>query len=288
MINIFLNYLSRNIQSSSHTDIDISKSNKILFPIFTRYGDTIIDIVVIKEFIRKYPKKEYIFVFPHQMRPYFEAMLPEHKLISLNKRNIIKLYRVSRLIKKIKPDLALNPWSHGNESCYLSSLSLKYFCYKDFYRSLDEKKMNHYEIVRRYFLLDSEEFQYKEQSISELKNIENVLICPESTDKNRSMSEVDIKHYISLFAEHQNIKITLASITKRNYGKDISYFAFHKNYHSSKSFIDLVNKQDIIISADSAPLHISLAFNKKVVPLFKITQPQNVLNRNSIIYNINL
>ncbi len=58
MINYFLKYKMKKIISSPPNIDDIKKSSKILFSIFTRYGDTIIDLVVIKEFVKYYPEKE--------------------------------------------------------------------------------------------------------------------------------------------------------------------------------------------------------------------------------------
>ena len=38
------------------------ESFKILFSIFTRYGDTIIDLMIVKEFVKKYPNKDYLII----------------------------------------------------------------------------------------------------------------------------------------------------------------------------------------------------------------------------------
>jgi len=39
---------------------DIQQASKVLFSLFTRYGDTIIDLAVIKEFIEHYPDKKVV------------------------------------------------------------------------------------------------------------------------------------------------------------------------------------------------------------------------------------
>jgi len=60
MINSFLRFKTKYVDSQSSKLKDIQKANKVLFSLFTRYGDTIIDLVVIKEFIEYYPDKEYL------------------------------------------------------------------------------------------------------------------------------------------------------------------------------------------------------------------------------------
>ena len=57
MINYYLKQKTKNISSIPPSYVDIKKSTKILFSIFTRYGDTVINLMVIKEFIKSHPKK---------------------------------------------------------------------------------------------------------------------------------------------------------------------------------------------------------------------------------------
>ena len=54
MINTFLNFKTKNIVSQSFDLEEIQSANKVLFSLFTRYGDTIIDLVIIKEFISQF------------------------------------------------------------------------------------------------------------------------------------------------------------------------------------------------------------------------------------------
>ena len=113
MINFFLKYKMRHITSSPPTTEDIRKSRKILFSIFTRYGDTIIDLVVIKEFIECYPEKEYLILCPKQMKPYVSEFLPNTECIALNKRNMFEMIKVDKLLKKRMFNIGFNPWSNG-------------------------------------------------------------------------------------------------------------------------------------------------------------------------------
>ena len=132
MINFFLKYKMRHITSSPPTTEDIRKSRKILFSIFTRYGDTIIDLVVIKEFIECYPEKEYLILCPKQMKPYVSEFLPNTECIALNKRNMFEMIKVDKLLKKRMFNIGFNPWSNGLDSSYFISYSDKFLFYKDF------------------------------------------------------------------------------------------------------------------------------------------------------------
>ena len=60
MINAFLRHKTKKLSSSAIKLKDIQNANKVLFALFTRYGDTIIDLVVIQEFVEKYPSKDFL------------------------------------------------------------------------------------------------------------------------------------------------------------------------------------------------------------------------------------
>ncbi|MDD5641942.1 MAG: hypothetical protein PHX53_09850, partial [Syntrophales bacterium] len=44
------------------TPRELDQARKVLFALFARYGDVIISLSVIKEFIKKYPGKKYFLV----------------------------------------------------------------------------------------------------------------------------------------------------------------------------------------------------------------------------------
>ena len=58
-------------------------------------------------------------------------------------------------------------------------------------------------------------------------------------------------------------------------------FLFEKTEISSKKFITLTKKSDLIVCADSGPLHIGLAFKKDLIALMKTTFPETVINSGS-------
>ena len=126
MINYYLKYKTRKISSIPPSIEDIKVSGKILFSIFTRYGDTIIDLMIIKEFVKKYPNKDYLIICPKQMEPYVKEFLPNLKCKAFNKRNLFELAKVIKLLKNERFDIGFNPWSNGLDSCYFISFCKKF------------------------------------------------------------------------------------------------------------------------------------------------------------------
>lgn len=277
MIKLFLKYQSKNIFNNPPNFDDINRSNKILFALFTRYGDTIIDLVVIKEFINLYPKKEYLVLCPRQMEPYVNEILPEIKCIPINKRNFFDMYRIVKFLKKNRFDIGFNPWSNGIDSCYYLSFTDKYLCYKDFVKP---GLINHYDIVRRYLNLPSKEWKINDFPFN--NNYQSILICPESTDDDRSIAKKQLNTIISeLKRKYSNANITIAAMSKSYFNISDKSFIFDKSKGSSLQFIKKIKKNDLIICSDSGPLHIAAALNKPVVAYFRNTNPEIVINANT-------
>ncbi len=274
MINSFLHFKTKNINTNPPGLEDINKSKKILFSLFTRYGDTIIDLVVIKEFIEQYPDKEYLVLCPRQMKPYISELLSDVECISLNKRNLFDMLKIDQKLKKWQPDIGFNPWSNGLDSCYFLTYCKKFLCYKDFSRP---NIINHYQVVRRYFQLPEKVWKIHELDLKQ--EYEKILICPQSTDENRSISTQHLNQIIAdLNKNYSNLSITIAAINSSYFRPDYNHFLFRKTKQSSQAFIDLVKVSELVICADSAPLHFSLALNKHVKVVFSTTSPEVVLN----------
>jgi len=278
MINLFLRRKARFFKSVKVSGTIISKSKKVLFAIFTRYGDTIIDLVVIKEFISKYPKKDYLILCPDQMLPYVNEILPDVSCINVNKRNLFQMIKVHWALKSWRPDVGFNPWSNGLDSCYFLSYCKSYLCYKDF---LSKNNINHYEVVRKYLQLKPAELKLKK---AKLDSVSKLLICPQSTDIKRSMGIEELRQAISFFKDkHKNLIIFVAAMSKEfDVIENVNFFNFKKNKKSSQDFICLVKNSDMVVAVDSAPLHISIALGKNTLPIFKITKQEMVLNSNSV------
>ena len=274
MINFFLRYKTRNKNSSDLNIEDIHKANKIMFALFTRYGDTIIDLVIIKEFVEQNPSKEYLVLCPKQMEPYVNEFLPNLKCYSLNKRNWIDLFKIDLTLKKWQPDIGFNPWSNGIDSCYFLSYCKQYQFYKDYNRP---EQVNHYQIIRRYLML--KEKKWKINSLQLRSKYKNVLICPESTDNSRSMSNRQLDKIIhKMKSEFDSHYISIASLSREYSRENCKSFIFSKTAKSSASFINLLNNNDLVVCADSAPLHIANALKKDVIAVFNSSNPNIVIN----------
>jgi ADP-heptose:LPS heptosyltransferase len=279
MINSFLRFKTKHVDSQSSKLKDIQKANKVLFSLFTRYGDTIIDLVVIKEFIEYYPDKEYLILCPRQMKPYVDELLPNIECTALNKRNLFDMFKVNSLLKKRQFDIGFNPWSNGLDSCYFLTYCKKFLCYKDFDRP---NVVNHYQVVRRYFQLPEQEWKIKKLNLKD--NYQKILICPQSTDPSRAISSVQLDALVfDLNYKYQYPEITIASMDESNFRDKCNYFLFRKSAHSSQQFINLVKQSNFVISSDSGPLHIALALNKDVSAFFHTTSPEIVVKSDSCL-----
>mgnify|MGYP006137302025 CR=1 FL=1 len=277
MVNFFLKHKIKKISSIAPSLDDIKNSSRILFSIFTRYGDTIIDIVVIREFIKLYPDKDYLILCPRQMKPYITELLPNIECLAINKRNIIDMLKVTLLLKKRVFDIGFNPWSNGLDSCYFISYCNKFLFYKDFQ---NKKAINHYQVVRLYLNLPKKEWLIKKLVLQE--NYKNILICPQSTDVTRSITPPEVKALIASFKNmYARPKITIASMNRSYLSASCNNFLFEKTEISSKKFITLTKKSDLIVCADSGPLHIGLALKKDLIALMKTTFPETVINSGS-------
>ena len=279
MINYFLHQKTKKITSLPPDIDDIKKSSKILFSIFTRYGDTIIDLVVIKEFIECYPQKEYLILCPKQMKPYVSEFLPTVECIAFNKRNIFEMLKVNSLLKKRMFDIGFNPWSNGLDSCYFISYCDKFLFYKDFDKP---SIINHYQVVRRYLKLPEKDWAINELTLE--KSYRNILICPQSTDPNRNLLDDHLDKLILDFQKMYNQpEITIASMDKLDFRDGCNKFILEKSAHSSEKFIDLIKKSVLVVCSDSGPLHIALALKKDLLAFMRITTPDIVINTGSCL-----
>ena len=279
MINAFLRHKAKKLSSSAIKLKDIQNANKVLFALFTRYGDTIIDLVVIQEFVEKYPSKDFLILCPKQMKPYFDELTPNLRCIGINKRNYLDMFKLNFFLKKWSPDIGFNPWSFGVEGSFFLSYCQKYQFYKDFNKP---QVINHYEVVRKYLRLP--ERIWKTEALGNKFRCKRVLICPESTDSERSISIGQINKIIyEIKSNFGNPLFTIASITPKYHQSNCYNFFFKKTNKSSRDFIKLVKDSDLVICCDSGPLHIAQAFKKNILAVFTATNPEIVLNSGSKI-----
>jgi ADP-heptose:LPS heptosyltransferase len=277
MINYYLKHKTQKIISAPPSLPDINESKKILFSIFTRYGDTIIDLMVIKEFIEQYPNKDYLIICPKQMEPYVKEFLPSIKCKSFNKRNLLHFFKIIKLLKSEAFDIGFNPWSNGLDSCYFISFCRKFLFYKDF----DKPSMiNHYQIVRRYLMLPEKDWKINEITLKE--SYTKILICPHSTDTCRNLPIEKLNQIILDFKKKFNYpEIVIAAMDKSYFRDDCQKFIFEKSDHSSKQFLKLMRESSLVVCSDSGPLHIALALKKDLVAFMISTDPKIVINTGS-------
>jgi ADP-heptose:LPS heptosyltransferase len=279
MINSFLRFKTQNVDSKALKLEDIQQASNVLFSLFTRYGDTIINLVIIKEFIKRYPDKEYLILCPRQMQPYVNELLPNIECVALNKRNLFDMLKINLTLKKRQFDIGFNPWSNGLDSCYFLTYCKKFLCYKDFDRP---NVINHYQVVRRYLQLPEQNWKIKKLNLKD--NYQKILICPQSTDPDRAISSAQLDALIfDLNRKYQNPEITIASMEKSHFKDKCNHFLFRKSAQSSQQFINLVKQYNLVISSDSGPLHIALALNKDVLAFLYTTSPEIVVKSNSCL-----
>ena len=279
MINSFLKNRTRKLKYSPPNVEDIKNSTKILFSIFTRYGDTIIDLVVIKEFIECYPDKEYLILCPRQMKPYVSELLPKIECLATNKRNLFDMVRTNKLLKKRRFDIGFNPWSNGLDSCYFLTYCKKFLCYKDFNKP---DIINHYQVVREYLQISQKDWMIEKRSLKE--NYQKILVCPQSTDSNRSISSDQLNQLLlDLKRKYQTVEITIASMDKIYFREGHNQFHLEKTTQSSQKFLDLVKQSELVICSDSGPLHIANALKKTVIAVLNKTKPEIVINSGDIL-----
>mgnify|MGYP006095515993 CR=1 FL=1 len=277
MINAFLKYKVSNKSSYHLNQRDIQDAKRVLFALFTRYGDTIIDLVVIQEFVEQYPSKEYLVLCPKQMKPYFSELIPKIKCIGINKRNYLDMIKLNSYLKKWSPDIAFNPWSFGLESSFFLTYSKKYQFYKDFKKS---EIRNHYAVIRKYLSLPEKIWRIEDLKMK--LDYKRVLICPESTDNERSISTEQLEKIInSAMINFNNPTITIAALSSYYLRSNFNGFIFKKTEKSSTKFIKLVKDSDLVICADSAPLHIASVLKRNIVAVLNSTTPEMVLNSDS-------
>lgn len=285
MINLYINKKVNNIENiDEEVNInDINASKKVLFSLFTRYGDTIIDLCVIKEFIETYPNKKYTILCPNQMIPYVNKILPNINAIGLNKRNIFSFLKMMYYLKKENYDIGFNPWSNGNDSCYWISFCKKFICYKSFKRPT---LINHYEVVRSYLKLTNTSWKTLDFDIKD--KYRKIIICPESTDSQRSISYKETKDLVfNLQKKYMNIEIIICALDPKYFLDDCSHFKFNKSKKSSSEFINILEEDSLCICVDSGPLHIITALKLDTIGIFNITTADVVVNIDSKIKIIN-
>jgi hypothetical protein len=274
LINQLFEYGAGKATPRPYSVSDIESARSVFFALFTRYGDTIIDIKVIRELISRYPDKNYTAFAPRQMIPYLNKLTPEITVIPFNKRNPVDLIRgLSYLIFK-QPDIGFNPWSQGHESCYLVSRCRRYSCFKSHPLTYD---MNIYERPRLY--MELEVTNWRLEDITLRSDYRHILVCPQTTNPDKDLDGELLDHTLKeLKQAFPSSEITIAAMHERYLREDYQSFIFQKKAESSLAFIDLMDSSDLVVCADSAPMHLAQITGKDNIAMFFATRPELVLD----------
>lgn len=264
---------------------EIEKSAKILFAVFSRYGDAIVSFKVINEFISLHPNKEFFILTSPQLSPYAKEIVPGKVNLSyVNKRrNPLKLFKIIRQLKRERIDLGFNPLTWGMDSEFFITYAERFSFFKDFSRY--PVHYNLYDRVREYFLMSKKETNLKPAS---LDNVKSIVIAPSSTDIRKSLDRKDLASLIGqLRNRFPNPDITVALPTE-DWGnvEDANKFMLGKAIKKSEEFLKLVKSADLFIGVDAGPLHLADALGVRSIGLFGPNAPETFLDRNSGILPI--
>jgi len=255
---------------------EIIQARKVLFALFSRYGDVIISLGVIKEFMERYPDKQYFLVTSPQMHPYAERLVGHQaKIMSFNKRrNFIKLLKIVSFLKKEKIDLGFNPWSGGDDARFIITYAGKFNFYEGFIGI-----SNLYDRIRDYLRLPKGD---RLQPAWNLDNIKRILICPRSTALNKSLGDADLRTLVQWVRQKlpaAGITIALHQEEAKGKGGLGEIFVFRKSRAASAQFLRLMENADLVISVDAGPLHLADKLGIRTIGIFGPTTPQGVLDR---------
>ena len=259
---------------------EIEKSSKILFTVFSRYGDGIVSFKVINEFISLHPDKDFFILTSPQLSPYAKEIINGKVDVSyVNKRrNPVKLLKIIRELKREKMDLGFNPLTWGIDSEYFITFAKRFSFFKDFSRY--PVHYNLYDRVREYFLMPKKETNLKPPS---LDNVRNVIIAPSSTDIRKSLDRNDLASLIRQLRDRfPNLNITVA-LPAEDWAKaeDVGKFMLGKSIGNSEEFLRLVKTTDLFIGVDAGPLHLADALGVRAIGIFGPNAPETFLDSNS-------
>lgn len=264
--------------------VQVNRARRILFSVFSRYGDGIIAFKIVREFIARYPDKTYHLVTSHQLRPYAEALLGHQvTILSVRKRNPFQLLRTVAELKKADFDLGFNPWGSRGDSEFFLTFAQGFFIFNSLkFRRTD----NLYYRIRHYLGLPPPE---AEKPVSALpQRVRRIVVCPFSTDIRKSLGPAEVTALLA-WLKHKfpeaRATLCLTPGEERKAGRSLSadYFLFGKSEARSRQFLHLVQESDLFVGVDAGPLHLADALGKPGFGLFGPTAPETVLDAASHI-----
>ncbi|HYM47153.1 MAG TPA: glycosyltransferase family 9 protein, partial [Burkholderiaceae bacterium] len=264
------------------TRAEIDRARHVLFAVFARYGDSIIAFKTINEFIAAHPDKTYVLITTPQALPYARTLVRAPvELYGVNKRrNPLRMARLVALLKRNPPDIAFNPWSHGEDSEYFASFAQRFFLYRSF--ADFTREVNLYRRVRDYLMLPMPKQRPRRWR---LERAAHIVIAPFSTDIRKSLNAADMARLLEkVRARYTPQTITIAAFAeelKRIDDAEVEHFLFSKSDASSETFLALLRKADLFIGVDAGPLHVAAALAIPSIGLFGPTAPETILDYDS-------
>ncbi|WP_461574365.1 glycosyltransferase family 9 protein [Sulfuricaulis sp.] len=287
MLRMMMKIRLKRVGSASRdiTRDEIEKSSKILFTVFSRYGDGIVSFKVINEFISLYPDKSFFILTSPQLSPYAKELITAKADLSyVNKRrNPIKLMKIIRKLKRENVDLGLNPLTFGTDAEFFISFAKRFSFFKGF--SHHPVHYNLYDRVREYFLLPKKETTLKTFS---LDNVKNVIIAPSSTDIRKSLDRNDLTGLIRQLRDRFSQPNITVALPAEDWGKieGVGKFLLDKSIRNSEEFLKLVKSTDLFIGVDAGPLHLADALGVRAIGIFGPNAPETFLDRDSGILSV--
>ncbi len=265
---------------------ELRRADSILLAVFARYGDSIITFRVIRDLVRRHPGKRYLLITTPQALPYAEAIVPrEIECVGFNKhRSPIRLWRLSRLLRREPFDIGLNPWSHGLESEYFITFARRFHPYRLF--ASFPRNHNLYERVRGYLSLKGGRGRERPSCGRLPERAGHILISPFSTDVRKGLDRKGLERLIAwLRGLYGDPEITVALFRKeeRLKGLRTGRFYFTKTYRGSLAFLRLMEGTDLFVGVDAGPLHLADALGVPALGLFGPTAPETILDRDSTV-----
>ncbi len=266
--------------SPSVTPEDIIRAEKILFSVFSRYGDAVLSFKVISEFIDSHPGKKFFIVTSNQLHPYAERIFRGRaEIFGLNKKkNPVRLLKVKKRLKAEDIDMGFNPFSLGEDSEYFIGLTRNSYPF----RGVKEYTVttNLYKIVRDYLQMKSagEGGLHKKLKLGE---VTRVLIAPSSSNVLKSMApelvEKLVREVRKSFGD-PDITVALLEGDTMALPEGVLRFTFGKSAKKSKEFLSLLDTTELFIGVDAGPLHLADLLGIPSVGVFSMTSPETILD----------
>ncbi len=263
---------------------EITAARKILFSVFSRYGDGIIAFKIINEFIARHPEKTYFLLTSHQLRPYAEALVDGRVRVgSVRKRNPVQFLTTIRRLKQADIDVGLNPWGSRGESEFFLTFGKRFYTFSSMKFKITD---NLYFRVRRYLGLPEPEERKAGFTLSQ--PVRRLLLSPFSSDVRKSVPPADLSLLLSWLGKkfpEARMTIALSEEEADRAGEAAveSMFIFGKSEARSRQFLELLQESDLFVGVDAGPLHLADALGKPCIGLFGPTAPETIIDAKSHI-----